>query len=101
ITLGRFWARNVSRKADHRVIDTGPYALVRHPIYTGLLVAFIGSAIALGEWRGVLAVLLAWAAFWRKLRVEERWMIERFGEQYRAYRKRVPALVPSWKWRRA
>lgn len=101
VYLGPNWSGVVTIKQGHELIDTGPYALVRHPIYTGLLVAFIGSAIALGEWRGVLAVLLAWAAFWRKLRVEERWMIERFGEQYRAYRKRVPALVPSWKWRRA
>lgn len=98
IHLGRNWSSVVTIKEGHELIDTGPYALVRHPIYTGLLVAFVGSAVALGEWRGVLAVLVAWAAFWRKLRVEERWMTERFGEQYLAYCKRVPALVPVWKW---
>ena len=100
VYLGPNWSGVVTIKQGHELIDSGPYALVRHPIYTGLLVAFIGSAAALGEWRGVLAVLMAWAAFWRKVRVEERWMTERFGERYVAYRKRVPALVPLWKWMR-
>jgi len=62
-----------------------------------LLVAFIGSAMARGQWRGVLAVLIAWWALWRKLRLEERWMAECFGQQYEAYSRRVPALVPFWK----
>ena len=97
IEIGRNWSGVVTIKQDHELIDSGPYALVRHPIYTGLLVAFIGSAIARDEWRSVLAVLLAWAALWRKLRVEERWLTEHFGEQYLAYRGRVPALVPFFK----
>jgi len=97
IYLGRNWSGVVTIKQGHELIDTGPYALVRHPIYTGLLVAFIGSAAGRGDWRGVLAVLIAWAALWRKLRLEERWMTERFGEQYVAYCRRVPALVPFWK----
>lgn len=94
---GGNWSGIVTIKRDHELIVDGPYALVRHPIYTGLLVAFIGSAMARGEWRGVLAVLVAWAALWRKLRMEERWMIERFGPQYETYCRRVPALVPFWK----
>jgi protein-S-isoprenylcysteine O-methyltransferase Ste14 len=101
VYLGRNWSGVVTIKHDHELIDSGPYALVRHPIYTGLLVAFIGSAVARGEWRGVLAVVIAWAALWRKLRLEERWMTERFGEGYVAYCQRVPALVPFWKRRRA
>jgi len=99
VHIGRNWSGVVTIKQDHELIDTGPYALVRHPIYTGLLVAFIGSAVARAEWRGVLAVLIAWAALWRKLRVEERWMTERFGEKYVAYCQRVPALVPFLKWK--
>ena len=97
VHLGRNWSGVVTIKQDHELIETGPYAVVRHPIYTGLLVAFIGSALALDEWRGFLAVLIAWAAFWRKLWLEERWMTERFGERYVAYSERVPALVPFWR----
>ena len=101
VYLGRNWSGVVTIKQDHELIDTGPYALVRHPIYTGLLVAFVGSAVVRGEWRGVLAVLIAWAALWRKLRLEERWMIDRFGERYAAYCKRVPALIPFLRRKRA
>jgi Putative protein-S-isoprenylcysteine methyltransferase len=97
VRLGGNWSGIVTIKHDHELIASGPYAIVRHPIYTGLLVAFIGSAMVLGEWRGVLAVLVAWWALWRKLRLEERWMAERFGQQYEAYCRRVPALVPFWK----
>ena len=96
VHLGRNWSGTVTIKQDHELIDSGPFALVRHPIYSGLLLAFIGSAIARSEWRGVLAVFIAWAALWRKLRIEERWMVERFGKQYLAYQQRVPALVPFW-----
>jgi protein-S-isoprenylcysteine O-methyltransferase Ste14 len=94
VHLGRNWSISVTIKQSHELVSTGPYALVRHPIYTGLLIAIVGSAIGRGEWGGVLAVLIAWAALWRKLRLEERWMTEQFGEQYVAYCQRVPALVP-------
>jgi len=94
VHLGRNWSGTVTIKQEHELITSGPYAIVRHPIYTGLIVGFIGSAMARGEWRGVLAVFVAWAALWRKLRLEERWMVERFGERYTAYCRRVPALVP-------
>jgi protein-S-isoprenylcysteine O-methyltransferase Ste14 len=92
--LGRNWSGIVTVKERHELITGGPYALVRHPIYTGLLLAFVGSAIARGEWRGVLAVALASWALWRKLRLEESWMREQFGETYEAYCRRVAALLP-------
>jgi len=92
--LGRNWSGTVTIKEDHELITTGPYGIVRHPIYTGLLLAFIGSAIAIGEWRGLVGVVLAFLSFLLKLRIEERWMRERFGDAYRAYCRRVPALVP-------
>jgi protein-S-isoprenylcysteine O-methyltransferase Ste14 len=94
VYIGRNWSATVTVKEDHELIRSGPYALVRHPIYSGLLLAFIGSAIVRGEWRGVLAVLIVIAALWRKLRLEERWMSETFGDQYRDYRKRTAALIP-------
>ena len=94
ILLGRNWSGTVTVKQEHELIRSGPYAHVRHPIYTGLLFALIGSAIVRGEWRGVLAVLIAFAALWRKLRLEERWMIETFGDEYRRYREHTAALIP-------
>ena len=92
--LGRNWSGIVTVKHDHVLVTGGPYAIVRHPIYSGLLLAFAGSALASGEWRGVVAVLVVAAAFWRKLRLEERWMGEQFGAAYEGYRRRVRALVP-------
>jgi len=92
--LGTNWSGIVTVKRGHELVTSGPYAIVRHPIYTGLVVAFVGSATALGEARGVLAVALVVASLWRKLRLEERWMAEQFGDDYERYRGRVRALVP-------
>jgi protein-S-isoprenylcysteine O-methyltransferase Ste14 len=92
--LGANWSARVTVKRDHALIRSGPYRLVRHPIYTGLLVAFIGTALLIGEWRGVLALALVLASFWSKLRLEERWMAETFGADYRDYQAKVAALIP-------
>lgn len=94
VHLGRNWSATVTLKEGHELIRSGPYRWVRHPIYTGLLLAFAGSAIALGEWRGLLAVLIAFVALWRKLRLEERWLSEAFGADYERYRAEVAALIP-------
>jgi protein-S-isoprenylcysteine O-methyltransferase Ste14 len=91
--LGRNWSGVVTVKQDHELIRGGPYRFVRHPIYTGLLAAFVGSAVARAEWRGVVAIVIAWFALWRKLQLEERWMIEQFGDAYRRFRDEVPALI--------
>ena len=93
--LGRNWSGVVTLKEDHELVRGGPYRFVRHPIYTGILLGFIGSAIARNEWRGVLAVAICYAALWRKLKLEERWMIERFGDAYRKFQSEVPALIPN------
>ena len=92
--LGRNWSGIVTVKQDHELVRSGPYRWVRHPIYTGLLIAFAGTAISRGEWRGVLAVAVVFAALWRKLRLEERWMLETFGAAYLRYRGDVKALIP-------
>jgi len=94
VHLGRNWSGIVTLKDTHELIRSGPYALVRHPIYTGLLLGFVGSAVARDEWRGVPAVAIVAFALWRKLRLEERWMVETFGDAYRRYRDEVPALIP-------
>jgi protein-S-isoprenylcysteine O-methyltransferase Ste14 len=69
--------------------------VVRHPIYTGLLLLFLGNAVMVGDWRGLLAVAIVFASFWRKFRLEEKWLVERFGEPYRLYQSRTKALVPA------
>lgn len=92
--LGANWSRSVTIKQDHQLIVSGPYTLVRHPIYTGILTGFLGSAIALGQVRGLLAFLLVFAALWYKLRLEEQWMRGQFGDSYEAYCRRTAALVP-------
>ena len=92
--IGRNWSAIVTLKQDHELVTSGPYALVRHPIYTGLLLGFLGWAISVDRWRGLLAVAIVFLALLRKYRLEERWMRERFGVAYDAYRARVKALVP-------
>jgi protein-S-isoprenylcysteine O-methyltransferase Ste14 len=96
--IGSNWSGIVTIKQDHELVTSGPYALVRHPIYAGLMLAFVGSATARAEWRGILAVAIALWALWRKLRLEEQWMRKQFGEAYQIYSSRVAALVPFVVW---
>ncbi len=95
VHLGRNWSRSVTIKEGHELIVTGPYALVRHPIYAGLLAGFVGTALAIGEVRGVVGFALVAMALLLKLRLEEKWMREQFGAAYAAYAGRVAALVPG------
>jgi protein-S-isoprenylcysteine O-methyltransferase Ste14 len=92
--LGSNWSRSVTIKQDHELITTGPYTAVRHPIYTGILTGFIGTAIAITEVRGVIVVALVFLAFWAKLLMEENWMRSQFGESYIDYTHHTSALVP-------
>jgi len=92
--LGRNWSRSVTIKQDHELITTGPYAVVRHPIYTGILAGFLGTAIALSQVRGLVAFVLVFVTFWAKLRLEEAWMRAQFGETYATYAHKTAALVP-------
>jgi protein-S-isoprenylcysteine O-methyltransferase Ste14 len=92
--LGRNWSSSVTIKQDHELITSGPYAVVRHPIYTGILTGFLGTAIALSQVRGFIAVALIFLAYWTKLRMEEQWMRSQFGETYATYARHTTALVP-------
>ena len=69
--LGSNWSSVVVVKQDHVLVETGPYGRVRHPIYSGLLLLFLGNAMLVGDWRGLVAVAIVFASFWRKLRLEE------------------------------
>jgi protein-S-isoprenylcysteine O-methyltransferase len=92
--LGGNWSSNVTLKQNHTLVQSGPYRIVRHPIYTGLLVALLGTAIALGELRCFLGVLLAAIAWKIKSVGEETLMVQQFGDQYARYREQVKGLVP-------
>ena len=92
--LGRNWSHSVTIKQGHELITTGPYAVVRHPIYTGILTGFLGMAIAISQVRGFIAFALIFLALWIKLRIEENWMRSQFGETYATYAGQTAALVP-------
>lgn len=95
--LGSLWSSSVTRKADHRIIDTGPYGLVRHPIYTGILVALYATALDHGTVWALLGAVIATVSFVIKARLEETFLsAELDANAYTAYRARVPMLVPFW-----
>jgi len=96
--LGRNWSSVVELKSDHALIRTGPYRLVRHPIYSGLLLGLFGTSIAIGEWRGLLGAALAFLAICLRIRGEDALMAEAFDKTYEVYRRDTPALVPYLFW---
>ena len=94
LQLGGNWSGTVTIKQNHTLIRGGPYTIVRHPIYSGLLLALLGVALIIGELRGLLAVGVLFLAFWLKSRVEERFMLEQFGAAYQQYQRQVKGLIP-------
>jgi protein-S-isoprenylcysteine O-methyltransferase Ste14 len=95
ITLGTNWSGRPTVKADHELIIKGPYALARHPIYTGFLVAAAGTGIAGGEWRCAAGMVLIVVGLALKMQSEEQLMNETFPAAYPEYRRRVKALIPG------
>ncbi len=93
--LGRLWSGTVTQKEGHRIIDTGPYAIVRHPIYTGLLLAAFATAALVETARGLAGAALITLGFFLKARLEERFLHGDLGAAYDEYRRRVPMLIPS------
>ena len=95
IHLGRLWSGWVSKKEGHRVIDTGPYAIVRHPIYTGIILAAFATAAIKGTVFALVGAAVMTLGFWIKARLEERFLRQELGAaSYDAYSRRVPMLVP-------
>ena len=92
--LGGNWSANVQIKHGHELITDGPYFYVRHPIYTALILMFLGNAIVVGELRGVFAVLIVYASFYFKYRKEEQMMMHEFGDNYLEYMSKTGALFP-------
>jgi len=93
--IGENWSGTVTVKVGHELVRTGPYSWVRHPIYSGLLLATLGTALALGEIRGALAVPVLWLGFWFKTRIEERFMLKTFGAAYSDYSRSTGGLIPK------
>jgi protein-S-isoprenylcysteine O-methyltransferase Ste14 len=94
--IGQYWSSKITLKVDHKLIQSGPYAYVRHPIYSGLLLATIGTALVVGKWRGVVAVILLLIAHWRKARHEEAVLAQEFGDEFRKYRQHTGSLIPRF-----
>jgi protein-S-isoprenylcysteine O-methyltransferase Ste14 len=94
IHLGRQWSAQVQLRQDHKVIKTGPYRLLRHPIYTGIFLTVIGLFLMNGRWLGLLGVLVLVVAYYFKIAAEERLLLTHFGEEYRDYMKKTYRLIP-------
>ena len=94
IALGRNWSAEITFKEDHELIQSGPYALARHPIYTGLTAMALGTAINYGRAFGFVVFAALCAALWWKARAEERLMSSHFPEAYPRYKARVHAIIP-------
>ena len=94
--LGRFFKFTVVVQPDHEVVDTGPYRLIRHPSYTGLMLAMLGLGLALGNWVSAAAAAIpAIAGFTIRLLSEERILARELGEPYRADMRRTKRLLPG------
>ncbi len=93
-TLAGNWSSDVTFKHGHELVKAGPYRFVRHPIYTGLLVMCLGSAIEIGRLRCWLSIVVVGIGFWIKLKQEESLMLRHFPDEYPGYQKQVKALVP-------
>lgn len=92
--LGNNWSLSVQEKENHQLIKSGIYGIIRHPIYSGLLMLFVGNAIIVGDYRGIIAVLIVFISFWYKLLKEEKILLSIFGNQYTEYKKKTKALIP-------
>ena len=95
ITIGANWSGRATVKAGHELIVKGPYAITRHPIYTGILTGALGTGLAIAEWRCLLGFVLIALAFAAKIGQEEKLMLETFPHAYPQYRERVKALIPG------
>ena len=92
--LGINWSGKITIKEVHTIIKSGPYSIVRHPIYSGVLLGLIGTAIAVNEIGGILSIILFSIAYYRKIWIEERMLIEYFGGEYLAYKREVKTIIP-------
>lgn len=95
VTLGGNWSGRVALQRHHELVMDGPYAMARHPMYLGFLMALAGTVVVLGEMRGLLGFGVIVLALCLKMRLEEKLMLRAFPEEYATYRRRVKALIPG------
>ena len=93
--LGRFWSGAITIKSEHRLIRTGPYRLLRHPMYTAVLGMFVGTVIVSWQIHALVGLALGIAVYLRKIRIEERTIREAFGSDYESYRRKTWRLIPG------
>ena len=94
-SLGANWSDKVVLKVDHELIGSGPYRYLRHPIYTGVLLAVAGSALTIGEWRGIAALLLLGTNYYVKATREEKILAAQFGEAFVEHKRRTGFFLPG------
>ena len=94
VHLGKNWSSRPTIREGHTLVRTGPYRFVRNPIYTGLLVAYTGTAIVIGALWAIVLILFLLVAFLVRIREEEKILLGEFGEEYEKYRREVRALIP-------
>ena len=94
--LGTNWSGVVTLKEGHELIRTGPYRTIRHPIYTGILLALLGTAITSGQVRALLAVVIVWLSFYVKARREESFLSQEFGPGFAEHKQRTGMFLPRF-----
>jgi protein-S-isoprenylcysteine O-methyltransferase Ste14 len=92
--LGTNWSGQPVIRVDHQLVRAGPYNIVRNPIYTGILFAFAGTVLVIGEFWALITLFILFIVFFAKIRMEEKFLLEEFGESYTRYKKEVKALIP-------
>jgi protein-S-isoprenylcysteine O-methyltransferase len=95
LTIGRNWGDMITVQQDHELVRQGPYGIVRHPIYSGFMLATLGTAIIRGDLAGLISVALIVTCWGYKARLEESFMIQQFGAEYENYRRKVKGLIPG------
>jgi protein-S-isoprenylcysteine O-methyltransferase Ste14 len=95
--IGEYWSARVTLKYDHKLIQTGPYARMRHPIYSGLLLAWAGTALAIGRWSSLVALVAVITVILSKAIREQRLLEKEFGQAYHDYRERTGLLFPRFR----
>ena len=96
VHLGKFWSSRVTLKEGHQLIQSGPYARVRHPIYSGIALAMLGTALFSGQWRALIGASIFIVGHWLKSRREEALLTSQFGTEYEEYRGRTGSLLPRF-----